>query len=117
MWYLDCAGAHRLSRASAQSAASWPLRLCVFLKRAPSTRARARRGWGAAPLSHVGETHIEILLQKQQQARQLIDELRERTLEAVEAIVEWRQKVAALDDVQNVDTNANFTDELLESLA
>ena len=44
------------------------------------------------------------LLQKQQQARQLIDELRERTLEAVEAIVEWRQKVAALDDVQNVQT-------------
>ena len=51
IWYLGCAGAHGHTRAPALPAASWPLRLCVFLKRAPSTRARARRGWGAAPLS------------------------------------------------------------------
>lgn len=36
--------------------------------------------------------------------RTALDELRDRTLETVEAVVEWRQRVAALDDVQNVQT-------------
>ena len=53
IWHLGCAGAHGHTRAPALPAASWPLRLCVFLKRAFSTRARARRGWGAAPLSQL----------------------------------------------------------------
>ena len=48
IWYLGCAGAHGHTRAPALPAASWPLRLCVFLKRAFSTRARADEA-GAPP--------------------------------------------------------------------
>ena len=50
IWYLGCAGAHGHTRAPALPAASWPLRLCVFLKKSIQHAGARKTRLGRRPL-------------------------------------------------------------------